>query len=206
MNDCLLLGPKQQPELFQILLRLRFFQYALTGDVNKTYRQLELNVKDRNFHQLYWRSKPSDPIEKSRLTRVIYGVTSSSYHSIRALRDAAERSPNQLCRDSILESFYVDDLVGGANTEQEAIALYRDITVTLGTIGMGIRKWASNSKRVLEAFPSEYREKKKISFAEQDKNIRTLGLLWAPEPDCFRFKFDSRIDAPALDQPPEPIT
>ena len=69
----------------------------------------------------------------------------------------------------------MDDLVGGANTEQEAIALYRDITATLGTIGMDIRKWASNSKRVLEAIPSEYREKKEISFAEQDKNIKTMG-------------------------------
>ena len=87
LNDCLLIGPKQQPDLYSILVRFRFLNVALTGDVTKMYRQVILNEKDRNFHQIYWRSDPSKPIEKWRLTRVIYGVASSSYHAIRALRD-----------------------------------------------------------------------------------------------------------------------
>ena len=115
---------------------------------------------DRNLHQLYWRSDPSEPITKWRLTRVIYGVASSSYHAIRALRESVDKAPNQTCRDAILNSFYVDDVLGGASSPNEAVSLYKDITTTLASRGMPIRKWASNSKQVMNEIPVELHENK----------------------------------------------
>ena len=183
LNDCLLIGPKQQPDLYSILVRFRFLNVALTGDVTKMYRQVILNEKDRNIHQNYWRSDPSKPIKKWRLTRVKYGVASSSYHAIRALRDSVVNAPNQICKESILESFYVDDYVGGAAPE-----ITTRLTSTLASVGMQIRKWAKSSKAVMAAIPPELRENKEISFYEHDQNLKTLGLLWAPEKDCFRYE------------------
>ena len=105
-------------------------------------------------------------------------------------------APNQICKDSILESFYVDDYVGGAASESAALKLQQDVTSTLASVGMQIRKWASSSKAVMAAIPPELRENKEISFYEVDQNLKTLGLLRAPEKDCFRYEVSSKMDLP----------
>ena len=138
LNDCIMVGSKQQPDLIELLINIRFYPVVLS-DVTKMYRQLILNELDRNLHQFYWRSDPSEPITKWWLTRVIYGVASSSYHAIRALRESADKAPNQTCRDAILNSFYVDDFLGGASSPDEAVSLYKDITTTLASRGKPIR-------------------------------------------------------------------
>ena len=77
LNDCLLVGPKQQPDLFETQIQFRFYRIAVSGDITKMYRKIELNEKDRNFHQMFWRSSHKKPMKKYRMTRVIYGVSSS---------------------------------------------------------------------------------------------------------------------------------
>ena len=47
LNDCMLVGSKQQPDLIEILINLRFHPIVLSGDVRKMYRQLILNELDR---------------------------------------------------------------------------------------------------------------------------------------------------------------
>ena len=48
-NDYLLVGPKLRDDLFNILLRFRFFKIALSVDVATDYRQVELDKVDRDF-------------------------------------------------------------------------------------------------------------------------------------------------------------
>ena len=90
LNDCLMVGPKLQDDIFSILIRFRFFKVALSADVAKMYRQFGLDPRDRDFMRLLWRFSEDEPVQTFRLTRVIYGVASSSYHSIRCLREAAQ--------------------------------------------------------------------------------------------------------------------
>ena len=47
--DRLLVGPKLQDDLFNILVRFRFFKIALSADVAKMYRQVELDKADRDL-------------------------------------------------------------------------------------------------------------------------------------------------------------
>ena len=142
LNDCLLVGPKQQPDLFEILIQFRLHRIALSGDITKMYRQIELNEKDHNFNQMYWRSSQKQPLKKYRMTRVIYGVSSSS--------------------------FYLDDLLGAGDTQEQAIGRFKDITTTLELIGMSIHKWASNSHEVMEAISPELRENKDLFIGKHD--------------------------------------
>ena len=186
LNDCLLVGPKQQPDLFEILIQFRLHRIALSGDITKMYLQIELNEKDRNFHQMYWRSSQKQPIKKYHMTRVIYGVSSSSYHAIRALRDTVKDAPSIHCKNSLLNSFYVDDILGGGDTQEQVIGLFKDITTTLELIGMSTRKWASNSYEVREAISPELQEKD-LFIGEHDHTIKTLGLNWQPKTDTFYF-------------------
>ena len=148
LNDCLLVGRKQQPDLFEILIQFGLHRIALSGDLPKMYSQIELNEKDRNFHHMYWRSSQKQRIKKYRITRVIYCVSSHSYHAIRALRDTAKGAPSIQCKNSLLNSFYVDDLLVGGGTKEQVIGLSKDITTNLELFGMSIRNWARNSHEI----------------------------------------------------------
>ena len=78
VNDCLLLGPGLQDDVFDILIRFRLHQFAPSADVAKMYRQVALDESDRDFHQSLWRDYVTDEIRELRMTRVTYGVASSS--------------------------------------------------------------------------------------------------------------------------------
>ena len=49
LNDCLLLRPRLQDDVFDILIRFRLHQNALSADVAKMYRQVGLDKSDREF-------------------------------------------------------------------------------------------------------------------------------------------------------------
>ena len=68
LNETLLVGPKQQPDLFETLFRFMFFKVFLTGDVTKMYRQVALNKDVRKFHQMFWRSSPNQASQRYRMT------------------------------------------------------------------------------------------------------------------------------------------
>jgi hypothetical protein len=64
LNDTLLalVGPTVHPPLIDVLLRFRKHPIAVTADVSKMYRAVELDPLDRDMHRFVWRSKPEDPI------------------------------------------------------------------------------------------------------------------------------------------------
>ena len=101
------------------------------------------------------------------------------------MRESVGKAPNQTCRDAILNSFHVDDLLGGASSPDEAVSLYKDITTTLASRGKPIRKWASNSKQVMNEIPVELHENKDFLLLKDDHSIKTFGLNWTPQTDTF---------------------
>ena len=106
LNDCLLLGPRLQDDVFDILIRFRLHQYALSADVAKMYRQVGLDKSDHDFHRILWRDYVTDEIRELRMTRVTYGVVSSSYHSTRALQESGKNhGPNPNTVNVILNDF-----------------------------------------------------------------------------------------------------
>ena len=62
-NDCLLVGPKLQNDLFNILVRFRFVKVASSAVVAKMYRQVELDKADRGFHRILWRFTAEGSVE-----------------------------------------------------------------------------------------------------------------------------------------------
>ena len=74
-------------------------------------------------------------------------------HAIRNFRESVVNSLSQLCNDSILKSFDVDDFVGGVNFVEEAVKQYQDILATLASIGMQIRKRTTNSELIMQSMP-----------------------------------------------------
>ena len=159
LNHQLLVGPRIQDEIFKILVRFRFHFVALAADVAQMYRQIGLHPADQDFHRLIWRGDPQAPLQVFRMTRVTYGITSSSYHAIRALQESAEHTECERTRTVLRHDFYVDDFLGGAQSTEEALALRAELKKALSCLRMPIRKWSSNDGDVLAHIPEEDREK-----------------------------------------------
>ena len=125
LNQSLLIGPTLHPTLGAILIKFRSYPVAVTADIAKMYREVALAPEDKDLHRFIWRAKPEEPVQDYRMTRVTFGVSASPYLAVRTLQQAAtdhgEGYP--VAVQHILRSFYVDDLLAGAATPEDAISL-----------------------------------------------------------------------------------
>ncbi|XP_052901583.1 uncharacterized protein LOC128309250 [Anopheles moucheti] len=90
LNDKLLVGPVIQQDLFTIMLRFRSHAIAITADVEKMYRQILHDSRDRNFLRILYRENPNDPIDTYELQTVTYGTASAPFLATRTLRQIAQ--------------------------------------------------------------------------------------------------------------------
>jgi len=86
------------------------------------YRQVALHDSDKHFHRILWRDSPDQPIGHYRMTRVTYGVGCSAFLSIRALQELGS-SLEPTIAQIIHRDFYVDDLLSGGCSVDQAIVL-----------------------------------------------------------------------------------
>ena len=89
LNQSLLVGPTLQPTLSNILLKFRAHPVALTADISKMYREVELADQDKDLHRFLWRPTPQQEVQDFRMTRVTFGVSASPYLAIRTLQQTA---------------------------------------------------------------------------------------------------------------------
>lgn len=80
LND-LLKGFPVQSELFDILCRFRTFIYAFVTDIEKMFRNIEVNPFQRHFQNVLWRDHPSEELKCIELCTVTYGLKSLSRNS-----------------------------------------------------------------------------------------------------------------------------
>ena len=188
LNQTLHIGPTLQPTLTKLLIKFRDYRIALTADITKMYRGIGLAVKDRNLHRFVWRPSQAEDLKDYRMTRVTFGVSCSPYLAIRTLqqtaRDHGHDHPE--AAHHIMDSFYVDDLLAGADTEEEAIHLVPNIRAVLQQGGFHLCKWRSSSQTVLTTIPPELQEAmpvKEETTLQPSAYPKALGLRW-----------DSRLD------------
>ena len=189
LNDTLMAGAKQQDDIFYHLTRFRFFKIALSADIAKMYRQVKLQDEDKDFHRILWRSNKTEPLKHYRMTRVTYGIKSSSHHSTRCLTEIADLNQGTKAALAIRRDMYVDDLASGAETKEEAIKLQDSLITMLNNHGFPLRKWMSNLPELVNRLPVELRETADSKKFEEDSyTITTLGLVWKPKEDIIVFK------------------
>ncbi|GFY36056.1 integrase catalytic domain-containing protein [Trichonephila clavipes] len=207
LNDILHTGPKLQNALFNILLKFRCHRIALTGDIEKMFRQILVNEDDVEFQRIFWREIPEESLKEYRLLTVTYGTACAPYLSIRTIQQLAEEeikkfpeaskvaleqciappggAPHSL-RNTALEDFYVDDLITGTNSKEDAKKLVSQVIELLKKGGFPIRKWGSNESSVLESLPTELRSSSGSLHIEEDHLMKILGIIWNSKKDTFR--------------------
>ena len=174
LNDCLLIGPRLQDDVFDILICYRLHQYALSADVAKMYRQVALDESDRDFHRILWRDFVTDKIRELRMTRVTYGVASASYHSTRALQESGKTNgPIPDTVSVILNDFRVDDLVSGADTLVEACVLQDDLIEALNKNCLPKRKWSSNEPQLVTRLQKTFKSPTRLTKSTKPIKSKT---------------------------------
>ncbi|XP_072395145.1 uncharacterized protein [Diabrotica undecimpunctata] len=171
-NDLQYNGPKVQEDLVSILLRFRQHYVVVGGDVAKMYRMIWVVPEQRSLQKIFWRASPDADL-KECLKEL--GV------------QCAENRPE--ASQTILKDFYVDDLLTGAESAEEAISLCKEVDQVLQCGGMELRKWITNSKEVQLALAKSEDGSGSVQIGEKDKN-KTLGLMWAFKEDTLMFAID----------------
>ena len=72
------MGPTIHPPLIDILW-FRLHRIALSADISKMYRAVELTPKYRDLHRFVWRNDIKNPMIDYLMTRVTFGVSASSF-------------------------------------------------------------------------------------------------------------------------------
>ena len=88
-NDTFMIGPTLFPSLSEILISFRKYSVAITADISKMYRAVEIYEQDRDFHRFVWRPDRTSTIQDFRMTRVTFGVAASSYVAVQTLQQTA---------------------------------------------------------------------------------------------------------------------
>jgi hypothetical protein len=186
LNDVLMAGPKIQQNLVQILMRFRKHRYAIVGDIEKMYRQILIDKSQRNLQRILCRLSGNGTTEFV-LNTVTYGTVPGSYEATKCLWKIAElnRQSHENAATRIQRDFYMDDLLTGTNSINDAVKLRKEIVNILSSAGFNLRKWASNSPLVLEGLSQcECEMSQKIDL-EDDTSLKTLGIAWNPTADIF---------------------
>ena len=189
LNDTLLVGPTVHPPLIDVLLRFRLHRIALTTDISKMYRAVRLTESDKDLHRFVWRQSPNDTLNDYRMTRAAFGVSSSAFVANMAVRqnalDHAEEFP--MASRAVLESFYVDDCLSGADSVKEATELQRQLYGLFRKGGFLLHKWNSNVQTVLRYVPDEHKDPLSSQvIPDAEGYTRTLGIEWNAKSDRFR--------------------
>ncbi|XP_069134375.1 uncharacterized protein [Argopecten irradians] len=169
LNDHLLTGPDLTNALAGVLCRFRKSPIGIMCDIEKTFHQFIVDVKDRDFLRfLWWESAKT------------------------------QESELPIASSFIQRNFYVEDGLTSVETEDEAIQLVNDAQDLCANGGLRLHKFLSNNKRVVQAVPvSERAVGVSLDLTLDPLPVeRALGVQWCVECDTFKFQISVRNEVP----------
>lgn len=157
LNDLQMIGPMHQDDLFTLLVRFRIHPYAISADIQQMYRQVLVNPDQWSLQRILWYTSEGGPIQKFELNTLTYGTLSAPFLATKCLIELANQVEGQfpLIAKIIRKDFYVDDLLTGGKTIEEAVEIQQKVAHILSSAGFQLWKWASNEPAVIRNIPRE---------------------------------------------------
>ncbi|XP_050520046.1 uncharacterized protein LOC126893679 [Daktulosphaira vitifoliae] len=113
-----------------------------------------------------------------------------------------EAGDDEIIKTIVHHDIYVDDLVTGANSVEEAIELQQKLVTLFKRGQFELRKWSSNSKELLAHIPLEHQQTHPVTFNEHESEIiHVLGLNWDPKVDVLSYKYRPNAVKFSLSEP-----
>ena len=188
LNDCLEKGPNLTPHVFDILVKFRVYLTGLTADIEKAFHQIAVDPRDRDMLRFLWfddMQKEHPNIIQYRFCRLVFGLTSSSaiLSSVLMHHLTQRKDPKSPVNLLLAESLYVDDFVGGASNDEEALEIYHKTRQVMRIAGFNLRKWNTNSPTVKAKIESELKGALGNGDPHSVTELKILGLCWNTEND-----------------------
>lgn len=195
LNQKLFPGPAIQNNLIDIILNFRRYKIAYCADIARMYREVAVLPKDSHFQRIVWRFNENDNIGEYKLSRVTFGVSAAPWLAMRTLQQLANDYETKfpLATQKLRHHFYVDNLMGGDHSLEEALTSQKDLIALLDLAQFNLRKWGSNSASMLEHLDDAMKELTNHAISE-DSSIKNLGLRWNSSEDFFHFKVNQSLD------------
>ncbi|KAJ8912621.1 hypothetical protein NQ315_000491 [Exocentrus adspersus] len=136
----------------------------------------------------------TDVVQDFRLKRVPFGLRCSPYLANRTIIQVAkdEGAKYPLAADILQQDIYIDDIVTGCNSLQEAKLLRDQLIALLKLEGFELRKWACNVPDFLSDLPGSDRQLQMFALdASTTEALKILGLQWRPFSDDFSYKIET---------------
>ncbi|CAG7822101.1 unnamed protein product [Allacma fusca] len=159
LNDILYPGTTLQQSLFSTLLRFRSHAVPFIADEEKMFRMIGVSSHHWDFQRVIWREEIDQPIREYYLVVLVFGTTCAPYLAVRCLRQCAvDESINfPRAHHIVLRDFYVDDLMSGESSIEEAKRLVNQLQQMLPCANFNLRKWFTSSEELLETIPPKLR-------------------------------------------------
>lgn len=190
LNQTLMVGEKLQDDLADQIDNFRRYPVAITADIAKMYRQIDVHPADRKFQKIFWREKPTDPLLSYELNTVTYGQACAPHCAVRSLQQCIKDYQDYypLAAHQASHCFYMDDYLGGADDDNSSYLLEQQLEELLAHGQFELTKWCSNTSGIrifnvdvqLDGRPLENVESTSI-----------LGLRWMPEDDILTYNIPS---------------
>jgi hypothetical protein len=188
LNDALETGPNVLPEM--PLLRFRLYPKAVVSDGSQAFLQLCLNENDRDLTRFLWYHvnldghgdyQVTEEVITYGFTRLPLGLSSSPFLLSATLRELAtlHREEYPLAATLVDKSTFMDDFAVSVEEENQAIAVYYELTSLLKLTSLPLSKWATNSIPLKEIRNAEGKETK--------SETSVLGVNWDTEGDFLTF-------------------
>ncbi|XP_064475828.1 uncharacterized protein LOC135389726 [Ornithodoros turicata] len=196
LNDHLEKGPKLNSDLIPILLRFRMYKIAITADIQKAFLQISIRPSDRDALRFLWFSSPPFPgaplpaLEHWRMTRVPFGTSASPFLLAATLQHHLQntKGTDEDIAVTLASSFYVDDLLMGADTLDEARRITAGAQAIMQRAGMRLSKWSSSAMELQSVFEELNTDNCNVNKRLGDTEDRkVLGIVWDRTGDNFRF-------------------
>ncbi|XP_063993399.1 uncharacterized protein LOC135171041 [Diachasmimorpha longicaudata] len=183
LNDALMVGPTIQDDILALVLRFRLHNYIFTGDIEKMYRQVLIRPEDTIYQRILWRE--NNEITTYELQTVTFGLSSAPYLAVRCLQQLAddEQESYPTASTVLKRDLYVDDLLTGTSTLEDALLLRDEMISLLRAGGFNLRQCASNSPQVLQGLPESTVNLQLLGG--DDSTLKTLGIHWDSQKDSI---------------------
>ncbi|XP_011883910.1 PREDICTED: uncharacterized protein LOC105571052 [Vollenhovia emeryi] len=173
LNDIMYTGAKIQRDLSDVLL----WYIRATGHSNK-YSGRTPRAKSPRTNSL--RSRTAQDAAPFLAGRVLQQLVT----------DEGNRFP--LAISPLTQGRYVDDICGGAETEEDLQEVAQQVQGLCFAGGFQLAKWHSNSSTLVASVAP-----KDLSREQPDESLtRILGLSWLPTADTFSFFINLQEDSP----------
>ena len=192
LNNQRFRGPDLTNKLINVLLRFRQYKYCVIADVEAMYLQVKIPEYDRNALRFLWFHEGK--VVSYRMTSHLFGGIWCASSSTFALRHTVCDFPaSDLVTDTVLRSFYVDDMLRSIKTLDEVATVVHGVNEVLRKGGFNLTKFILNETEYLQKIPVTERAKE-VKDITSEMSSKALGIRWEVTSDCFYYVSENMSD------------